>query len=191
MHHVHLLALVLRDGERDIRAAGGEDGRARGSGRVREPSWQAAEVDVDGVEVILAHEHQEVPVQRGPPEVPLRPRAVRPRHRRGDDFVGVLARRLRGLDEVGRRRPDGAPSGSTKRATFHDTAARMTLGRLRREVPPTREEARVPVSGPEPEARSRRHAARRRGGTHVRARGTGASGSDERGAPRCIIAFRF
>ena len=35
VHHVHLLALVLRDGERDVRAAGGEDGRARGSGRLR------------------------------------------------------------------------------------------------------------------------------------------------------------
>ena len=79
VHHVHLLALVLRDGERDVRAVGGEDGSACGAGRVREPAGDAPQGHVRGVQVILAHEHQEVPVQGGPTEVPARPRAV-PRH---------------------------------------------------------------------------------------------------------------
>ena len=137
---VNLLARILRDGERDGRAVGG-DARAPDEARgVRQAPGDAAGGG-NRVQVVLAHERERVAVKRRPAEVPARVGggdAGDTIGRPASAAAGVTARgRARGTARVGRRRAGG---GARPRARG------------------TRERARGGRGGGRPRRRRRMHA---------------------------------
>ena len=135
MHHVHLLALVLRDGERDVRAVGAKTQSACGAGvsvSRRKDAPDASRPRSAGRG--LAHEHPRGSRAGRANEVPARPRAVPTRSAPLKPRVCPPRRRARGRrgrwSTTGRRASRVDEARDRRRRRRADDVRRGRAGRF-------------------------------------------------------------